>query len=67
LVIGRSREGDAEQLAEEVKNTGLNLFGEVPNDPLVAEYDLKGKALLSLPEDSAAVQATHDLFKRLEL
>jgi CO dehydrogenase maturation factor len=67
LVIGRSREGDAEQLAEEVRNTGLNLFGEVPNDPLVSEYDLKGKALLSLPEESAAVQATHDLFKRLEL
>lgn len=67
LVIGRSREGDAAQLAEEVKNTGLNLFGEVPNDPLVSEYDLNGKALLNLPDESAAVQATRDLFKRLEL
>lgn len=67
LVIGRSREGDTKQLAEEVKNTGLNLFGEVAYDPMVVEYDLNGKALLNLPEDSAAVQATRDLFKRLEL
>lgn len=67
LIIGRSREGDVDQLAEEVKNTGLNLFGEVPNDPLVSEYDLTGKALLNLPDESAAVQATHGLFKRLDL
>lgn len=67
LVIGRSREGDAAQLEQEVNKTGLNLFGEVAYDPMVVEYDLKGKALLSLPEDSAAVKATRDMFKRLEL
>jgi CO dehydrogenase maturation factor len=67
LVIGRSREGDIDQLEQEVKKTGLNLFGEVAYDPLVVDYDLNGKALLKLPEDSAAVKATRDMFKRLEL
>ena len=67
LVIGRSREGDADQLEQEVNKTGLTLFGEVAYDPMVVEYDLNGKALLNLPEDSAAVQATRDMFKRLEL
>ncbi|MDZ4132230.1 MAG: AAA family ATPase [Dethiobacteria bacterium] len=67
LVIGRSREGDAAQLEQEVNKTGLNLFGEVAYDPMVVEYDLNGKALLNLPEDSVAVKATRDMFKRLEL
>lgn len=67
LVIGRSREGDSEQLGEEVRNSRLSLFGEIPHDPLVAEYDLNGRALLSLPADSAAVKSSQELFKQLEL
>lgn len=67
LVIGRSREGDSAQLEQEVKSSGLDLFGEIINDPLVAEYDLKAKALSELPEDSPAVQASKTLFKKLNL
>lgn len=67
LVIGRSREGDSAQLEQEVKSSGLDLFGEIINDPLVAEYDLKAKALFELPEDSPAVQASKTLFKKLNL
>jgi CO dehydrogenase nickel-insertion accessory protein CooC1 len=67
LVIGRSREGDTEQLGGEVENTGLEFFGEIPYDPNVAEYDLNAKALFALPEDSQAVLAAHKLFKGLGL
>lgn len=67
LVIGRSREGDAGQLGREVENTGLELFGEIPYDPFVAEYDLNGRALFELPEDSPAVLAARKLFKGLGL
>ena len=67
LVIGRSREGDRAHLDEEVKNSGLNLFGEIPHDPLVAEYDLTARALFKLPSDSPAVLASQELFKSLEL
>lgn len=67
LVIGRSRQGDSDQLEQEIKNSGLDIFGEVPNDQLVSEYDLKGKALLKLPDDSEAVKASKEIFKALEL
>lgn len=67
LVIGRSREGDSEQLSGEVENSGLELFGEIPHDALVAEYDLNGKALIDLPDDSAAVKASKQLFSALDL
>ncbi len=67
LIIGRSREGELEQLDGEIKNSGLELFGTVPNDPLVADYDLKGQALLHLPDDSEAVRASRDIFSSLDL
>lgn len=67
LVIGRSREGDITQLKQEVENSGLELFGEIIHDPLVAEYDLNAKALFELPEDSPAVQTSKTLFKGLNL
>ena len=67
LIIGRSREGELGQLEPEITKSGLDLFGEVPNDPMVAEYDLQGKALLKLPDDSKAVKATKEIFNSLAL
>ena len=67
LIIGRSQEGVADQLQEEINKTGLELFGEVPNDALVAEYDLKGQPLLKLPDDSEAVKATKKIFDSLSV
>jgi CO dehydrogenase maturation factor len=67
LVIGRSRDGDAAMLEQEVKNTGLDLFGEVPYDSSVTEYDLNAKALFTLPADSPAVLASHEMFQKIGL
>ena len=67
LVIGRSRGGDTDQLSGEVEKTGLTLFGEIPYDALVVDYDLNGKAIIELPEDSEAASAAHRLFQGLNL
>ncbi len=67
LVIGRSRAGNSTQLKQEVEKTGLSLFGEIPDDPLVVDYDLDGKALIDLPPDSEAVKASQQLFEALAL
>lgn len=63
LVISRSRDGEAQALNQEIKNSRLELLGEIGHDPLVAEYDLNGRPLLSLPEDSRAVQDSRKLFQ----
>ncbi|MGM0651163.1 MAG: AAA family ATPase [Bacillota bacterium] len=67
LIIGRSQDGAAEQLQEEISKSGLELFGEVPNDPMVADYDLKGQPLLKLPVDSEAVKATKKIFDSISV
>jgi CO dehydrogenase maturation factor len=67
LVVSRGRGGEVEQLAPEIESSGLPLFGEIPYDPLVVEFDLAGKPLLDLPHAAAAVQAAGSLFDSLSL
>ncbi len=65
LVISRSRDGEAQALQEEINKSGLELMGEIGHDSQVAEYDLNGRPLLSLPDDSRAVQDTRKLFQSI--
>ncbi len=68
LVVTKAQaEEDVENLKDEIEKTGLTLAAQIPLDPLVAEYDLKGKPLIELPEDSAAYKAVKQLGKKLNL
>lgn len=67
LIIGRSRAGETETLQTEIDKSGLELFGQIPYDPQVADYDLQGQALLQLPPASEAVAAADALFAGLDL
>ncbi len=68
LVVTKAQnEEDVENLKEEIEKTGLTLAGQIPLDPMVAEYDLKGKPLVELPEDSTAYDAVKRLGKKLNL
>lgn len=57
---------DPAPLQKEINATGLQLLGVVPHDPKVVEHDLKGISMLDLPDDSAAVIATRDMFDKLK-
>ncbi|HHX87967.1 MAG TPA: AAA family ATPase [Firmicutes bacterium] len=65
LVITRGRPEDLEKLQGEIKKTGLELWGVIPHDPLVEEYDLYGKPLLEMPDQAASVIAAESLFGKL--
>ncbi len=56
---------DPSSLQKEIDATGLKFLGAVPYDPLVAEYDLKGKPMMELPADSPAVRVTREMFEKL--
>ena len=60
-----TRIADASPLESEIAASGLKLLGTVPNDPVLADYDLQGKALLDLPGDSIAVSASRKLYEKL--
>ena len=54
-------------LKRRLADEGLQLVGIIPADDQVAELNLLGKPLLSLPDSNAAVQAIEALAKRIGL
>jgi len=64
LVVSRAGPGAAGQLAGEIGKTGLELVGVIPDDPLVAEYDLKGIPLIRLPDDAPSARAVRTILSK---
>lgn len=56
LVFNRVR-GSEELLAESAERLGIDLFGMVPFDELIAEHDLVGKPITDLPADAPSLAA----------
>ncbi|MDW7650341.1 MAG: AAA family ATPase [Bacillota bacterium] len=67
LVVTKVTGNEIDELQGEIEKTGLKLIGTVPLDPMVAEYDVKGKALIDLPDEAAAVQAVNKILDQLNL
>ena len=68
LIVNRAPDGKlSEGTREEVENRKLNLFGVVPGDELVYDYDCDGKAIVSLPEDSAIKVAIKEIAEKIGL
>jgi CO dehydrogenase maturation factor len=64
LVLNRVN-GQEEQLQPYILKTGLDLFGFIPEDPWVTQFDLEGRPLLELPGDSASYGAVSDLWAHI--
>ena len=65
LVVDRSPNGLDPVFSREIQNLGLNLLGAIPEDPFVSEYEMKGRPLLDLPDDSPAVQAVAGMMEKM--
>jgi CO dehydrogenase maturation factor len=64
LVLNRVR-GQEEELQESILKTGLTLFGVIPEDTHITTLDLKGTALLELPNDSPAYLAIENVWSHI--
>ncbi len=67
LIVTKATEQDIALLEDEIEKTGLELAGIVPNDPLITQYDIKGRPLFDLPSDSPAVQAINTILGKLKI
>jgi CO dehydrogenase maturation factor len=54
-------------MAQEIDRMGLELAGIIPYDDLLVEYELAGKPLLELPDDSVAAKAVCQIAEKLEI
>lgn len=64
LVLNRVR-GDEPSLRKQVEQTGLELFGYIPEDPNITRFDMQAKPLLQLPNDSPSFMAVERLAVRI--
>lgn len=68
LVLTKSQEAaDIDELKAEIEKTGLTVIGVIPFDPEVARFDLIGRALFDLPENSQAVQAVKTICEKIQI
>ena len=61
LVVCRLSGELPESMSREMERLGLDLAGIVPHDDLVSEYELAGRPLLELPDESTAVKAVREI------
>ncbi|MBW2060728.1 MAG: AAA family ATPase [Deltaproteobacteria bacterium] len=66
LVLNRVR-GDDSALQEYIAQTGLELFGCIPEDENIMRFDMQARPLLQVPDDSPAFIAVKQILARLEL
>ena len=68
LIVNRAPGGVLNAgVREEIEKHGLELFGVLPQDDLVFEYDCEGKPSSKVPEDTPVKQALRAIMNRLNL
>ena len=65
LVLNRVR-GQEKELEPYIQQTGLDLFGLIPEDLNVTQFDLKARPLLDLPQNSPAYKAVEQIWARIK-
>jgi CO dehydrogenase maturation factor len=65
LVVDRAPNGMDPVFSREVRDLGLNLLGAIPEDRFISEYEMKGRPLLELPDESPAVQVVAEMMGKM--
>jgi CO dehydrogenase maturation factor len=66
LVINRFK-GDDELIMESVKKWGLDIFGRIPEDQNITDYDASGRPIFNLPDNAPSVVAVTEMLTKLGL
>lgn len=64
VIVNRVK-GDITIILDELNQYDLSLFALIPEDELITKFDLEGRALVKIPEDSISFQKITDNFGEL--
>lgn len=67
LIINRVSGDEGQELVKIAGDFGLEVAGLVPQDKNIFEYDLQGRAIIELPEDSPAVNAVFEILDKMKI
>ncbi len=65
LVVDRAPEDLDPGFSREIETQALDLLGTVPVDSYISEYEMKGKPLLGLPDESPAVRRVAGIMDKM--
>lgn len=65
LVVDRAPNGLDPVFSREIQNLGLHLLGAIPEDAFISEFEMKGRPLLELPDESPAVQVVDEMMEKM--
>ena len=65
LVVDRAPVELDPNFSGEIQKQALALLGTIPVDPFISEYEMKGKPLLDLPDDSPAVKTVAGMMEKM--
>ncbi|MFC1549290.1 AAA family ATPase [Nitrospirota bacterium] len=63
FVVNRVTEGQEDEIIKQAADLGLTISAFIPQDPKIAEFDLKGAPVLRLPEESIALKGIFGLLE----
>ncbi len=67
VIVNRVK-GDINIILDKLREYDLSLFALIPEDVLITKFDLEGKSLINIPEDSVSLQKiTSNIKKLLEI
>jgi CO dehydrogenase maturation factor len=65
LVVNRVNPENEEQILKKVRETGLNIAGVIFEDEVVTQYDIEGRPLVELPDESNTVKTVSGILSRI--
>ncbi len=63
LILNRLKKEDEADLKQKISQISLELAGVIYEDPLISEFDMAGKPLINLPDDSDSVNAVRRILE----
>ena len=67
VIINRSAGQEGTELTKLARDSGLSVAGVIPGDPQISNFDLKGKPVFHLPDNSPALRALYAILDSLNI
>ncbi|MBD3254562.1 MAG: AAA family ATPase [Candidatus Lokiarchaeota archaeon] len=64
-VIINKAKGNIDTLINKVRDLGLDIFGIIPEDHIISDYDLKGKPVINVEDFAQSVKAIEKIAKNI--
>lgn len=67
LAVNRVKDGLPQEIRKAIDDFGLDLIATIPEDPYIAELDIKGRPIIEIHEDSPLRLGATEIISKLEL